>query len=36
MVYELAKSLMRQGFEDGEEYGHFGTDLSELPLFKAV
>ena len=23
MVYELAKSLMRQGFEDGEEYGRY-------------
>ncbi len=36
MIYELAKSLMRQGFENGDEYGHFGEDLSELPFFQPV
>ncbi len=36
MIYELAQSIKRQGFENGEEFGQFRDDLSELPLFKAV
>ncbi len=36
MIYELAQAIKRQGFENGESFGQFGDDLSELPLFKAV
>ncbi len=36
MIFELAKSIMRQAFDNGGKYGHFGNDLSELPLFYAI
>ena len=27
MIFELAKSIMRQAFDNGGKYGHFGNDL---------
>lgn len=36
MIYELAKSIMWQGFDNGGEYGNFGRNIYELPLEWAV